>query len=73
MSTHRVTRTPEALYSAPRTARKRRRCDGHLAPARHWIEPGDQITWSSLPPDSDFGNERWWHHAYCANCAPKED
>jgi hypothetical protein len=69
--TTRVTRSPGALYSEPRTAAKRRRCDGHLADP-HWINPGDIIVWSALPPgDNDIGNIGWWHHAYCADCAPE--
>ena len=67
----RVTRSTGAIYSAPREARKRRRCDGHLNPVRHWIERGDLIVWSALPPgDDDIGNSGWWHAAYCADCAP---
>ena len=68
---HRVTRTPSALYAEPKRARKRRRCSGHLAEP-HMIEVGDLIVWSSLPPDSDIGNEGWWHAAFCADCAPIE-
>lgn len=70
MSQH-VTATPGALYGKPVTARKRRRCDGHLADERHWIEPGDRFVWSALPPDSDIGNPGWWHNALCLACAPE--
>jgi hypothetical protein len=66
-----VTRTDGAMYSLPRKAAKRRKCDGHLAPEPHWIERGDLIMWSALPPHSDIGNTRWWHAAYCAACWPK--
>lgn len=67
----RVARTPGALYGEPQVCRKRRRCDGHLAHEAHWIEPGQTIVWSALPPNhNDVGNVGWWHHAYCANCAP---
>ncbi len=68
---HRVTKTSEALYSPPRTLRKRRRCGGHLAEP-HWIEVGEQAVWSSLPPNSDVGNEGWWHAVFCLDCAPAE-
>lgn len=68
---HRVTRTSQALYSPPRTLRKRRRCDGHLAD-RHFIEAGQQAVWSSLPPHSEIGNEGWWHAVFCMDCAPVE-
>lgn len=67
----RVVASSEALYGKPRTARKRRRCDSHLS-ERHWIEPGDLIVWSALPPNSnDIGNLGWWHAAYCIDCAPE--
>lgn len=66
----RVARTPGTLYAAPRAAGKRRRCDGHLTDP-HWIEVGDQIIWSALPPDTDdIGNPGWWHAAFFAACAP---
>jgi hypothetical protein len=68
---HRVSRSPEALYSTPRMLRKRRRCDGHLSD-RHMIEAGQSAVWSSLPPHSDIGNERWWHAVFCIDCAPAE-
>ena len=67
----RVTRTPSALYSNPRTLRKRRRCQGHLS-APHWIERGEQAIWSSLPPHSEIGNEGWWHAVFCMDCCPIE-
>lgn len=67
----RVARTPGALYAdEPAIARKRRRCDGHLAEP-HWIEPGDPIYHCALPPNhSDIGNTGWWHSTFCADCAP---
>lgn len=68
----RVVRSSGALYSKPRTCAKRRRCNSHLADP-HWIEVGDPIIWSALPPDdNDIGNIGWWHHAYCYDCAPIE-
>lgn len=66
----RVSRAFDALYSSPRRTQKRRRCDGHLADA-HWIEVGEQVIWSALPPNSDIGNPTWWHHALCVDCAPE--
>ena len=68
---YRVSKTPSALYSQPRTLRKKRRCDGHLSDP-HWIEKGEQAVWLSLPPDSDIGNEGWWHAKFCMDCAPVE-
>ena len=65
----RVARSDGAIYGSPRACRTRRRCDGHLA-SPHWIEVGEPVYWSALPPDSDVGNKRWWHHAYCQDCAP---
>lgn len=71
LDAQRVTATPGALYSNPRRASKRRRCDGHLAREKHWINVGDPIVWSALPPDhGDIGNIGWWHNAFCADCAP---
>ena len=69
----RVTKTSGALYSVPRVSKRRRRCDGHLT-ERHWIEKGDLVVWSSLPPDNpEIGNEGWWHAAFCvATCAPAD-
>lgn len=67
----RVIATPGVLYGKPQRCKKRRRCDGHMAEP-HWIEPGDPIVWSALPPGhSDIGNHGWWHRAYCADCAPE--
>jgi len=67
----RVSRTPGVLYGEPRAAKKRRRCDGHLVDL-HWIEKGEPIVWSALPPGhNDIGNIGWWHAAYCAACAPE--
>lgn len=67
----RVVRSSAALYSDPRTLRKRRRCGGHLADP-HWIEAGEQAVWSSLPPNSEIGNEGWWHAVYCMDCCPAD-
>lgn len=67
-----VTPTSGVLYSQPRRAAKRRRCSGHLAPEPHWIEVGDEIVWSALPPgDPEINNDGWWHAAYCVDCAPR--
>ena len=68
---HRVSKNPEALYGRPRMLRKRRKCSGHLSDP-HMIEAGQQAVWSSLPPHSDIGNDRWWHAVFCMNCAPAE-
>jgi hypothetical protein len=66
----RTSPTPGALYKPPRPARKRRRCSGHLAEP-HWIEIGDLVVWSSLPPNNaEIGNEGWWHARFCLDCAP---
>ena len=69
MSPTRVRLTTDAIYSPARRCQKRRRCDGHLA-ERHWIEVGDPIYWSALPPNSEIGNTGWWHSAFCQDCAP---
>ena len=59
------------LYSTPRRAQKRRRCDGHLAPV-HWINPGDLVMVSALPPgDPEIGNDHWLHAWFCAHCWPE--
>ena len=55
-----------------RTARKRFQCSGHLAPKRHFIEPGDRYVASALPPASDIGNPTWLHGTLCLDCAPVE-
>lgn len=68
---YRVSKTHSALYSPPRTLRKRRRCGGHLSDP-HWIEVGERAVWSSLPPDSEIGNAGWWHAVFCMDCAPAE-
>lgn len=66
----RTSPTPGALYSEPRVSRKRRRCSGHLSDP-HWIEVGELVVWSSLPPnDPEIGNEGWWHARFCLACAP---
>jgi hypothetical protein len=68
----RVVRTHGALYGVVR-ARKRHRCDGHMASERHWIEAGDDYVASALPPDHpEINNVGWWHHRYCMECAPIE-
>ena len=68
----RVTRTHGALYGKPQRTRKRRRCDGHLAEP-HWIEKGDLMVWSALPPNHpDICNDGWWHAKFCMACCPKE-
>jgi len=67
----RVGRSNQAMYSQPRESSKRRRCDGHMA-ERHWIEAGDLMVCSALPPMSnDCGNVGWWHAFYCMECAPE--
>ena len=67
----RVARSSEALWSAPRQAAKRRRCDGHMAEP-HFIEAGDMLVWAALPPGGEFGYERWRHMAFCVKqCAPE--
>lgn len=69
----RVSATAGALYSEPRIASNRQRCDGHLADSPHWIEAGEQIVWSALPPgNSEIGNVGWWHSKFCIDCAPVE-
>jgi hypothetical protein len=55
------------------TARKRYRCDGHLAYERHYIKPGQQYVANALPPDNpDIGNHGWWHARFCLDCCPAE-
>jgi hypothetical protein len=52
------------------TARKRYRCDSHLAD-RHFIEPGQRYVASALPPgDQDICNDRWLHERLCMDCCP---
>lgn len=68
----RVAKTHGALYGAAR-ARKRYRCDGHMASERHWIEAGDLYVASALPPDHpEVSNVGWWHAQFCMECAPAE-
>lgn len=68
----RVSRTDGALYSQPRTAKRRRRCDGHLVETHH-IEVGEQAVWSSLPPENpEIGNDRWMHAVFCSECWPDD-
>lgn len=52
------------------TARRRHRCDGHLALDRHDIEPGEKYVRAALPPHSELGNETWWSSKLCLDCAP---
>jgi len=59
------------MYSQPRKCIKRRRCSGHMADP-HWIEVGDPMVCSALPPmSSDYGNVGWWHSFFCMECAPE--
>jgi hypothetical protein len=68
----RVVSTCGALYGVQR-ARKRYRCDGHMASERHWIEAGTLYVASALPPDhNEIGNVGWWHSRFCMECAPAE-
>lgn len=63
--------TFDAIYGQPRRCRKRRVCSGHLR-ERHYIEVGELVVWSALPPGSEIENIGWWHHAYCSKCWPVE-
>lgn len=55
------------------TSRRRYRCGSHLAPERHYIEPGEQYVRNALPPNNpDIGNREWWHMRVCLDCAPAE-
>lgn len=68
----RVTITHGSL-TGKRTARRRYRCDGHLADKRHWIEQGAEYVAQALPPDHpEIGNTGWWHARYCMECCPEE-
>lgn len=68
----RVSTTPGSMQTVV-TARKRRRCDGHLTSERHWIEPGERCVASALPPDNpEVGNIGWWHAWFCMDCCPVE-
>ena len=68
----RVAKNNGALYGV-KHARRRYRCDGHMASERHWIEEGDTYVASALPPDDpEIGNTRWWHNRFCMECAPVE-
>jgi hypothetical protein len=54
------------------TARKRHRCDSHLAD-RHFIEAGQRYVANALPPgDSDIGNDHWLHSSICMDCCPAQ-
>lgn len=60
-----------ALYGKPRVCRRRRRCDGHLI-ERHWIEVGELVMPSALPPDDpEVCNAGWLHSWFCVNCWPE--
>lgn len=66
----RVSVTDGTLVGSPVVARKRRRCDGHLAEP-HMIDVGDLQVWTALPPGHpDIGNLGWWHAGYCVECWP---
>jgi hypothetical protein len=59
---------PLAAFTVERTARKRRRCS--VCTKR--IEPGERYLAHALPPDSELGNEGWWHtaaHLRPADCS----
>ena len=68
----RVTFTPGTLTKVNR-ARRRFRCEGHIAPLPHFIQPGERYVRSSLPPDHpDINNDGWWHMRFCLSCCPAE-
>lgn len=68
----RVTITHGALAKV-NTARRRFRCEGHLAPSTHFIEPGQRYVRTSLPPDNpEINNDTWWHMRLCMDCCPVE-
>lgn len=53
------------------SARRRFRCEGHLADRTHFIEPGERHVRTSLPPDHpEICNDTWWHMRLCLDCAP---
>lgn len=81
--------TPSADYDAPEpwwrvtitfgaltkvnTARRRFRCEGHIAPVQHYIDPGQRYVRTSLPPDHpEINNDGWWHMRLCMACCPVE-
>jgi hypothetical protein len=66
----RVAFTPGSITGVVR-AQTRHRCDSHLTPDRHHIEPGELYVANALPPgDTDIGNTRWWHLRLCLDCCP---
>jgi hypothetical protein len=68
----RVAFTPGSIAGAV-TARKRHRCESHLEPERHHIEPGERYIASALPPgDPDICNRGWWHLRICLDCCPAQ-
>lgn len=52
-----------------RTARKRHHCETNSYACVRTIEPGDRYIYSTLPPNSELGNETWWTARTCAACA----
>lgn len=68
----RVSFTPGSIAGVV-TARKRHRCQGHLSPDLHFIEPGERYVANALPPDHpEIGNRGWWHLRVCMSCCPAE-
>ena len=68
----RVANTPGSIVRVV-TANKRHRCDGHMNPVSHHIEPGDNYVATALPPNHiDIGNLGWWHNRFCMDCCPVE-
>lgn len=68
----RVTFTHGSLNKVNR-ARRRFRCDGHIAHVRHFIEPGERYVRTSLPPNhSEINNDGWWRMRFCMACCPVE-
>lgn len=68
----RVTAGHETLWSKPRRAQRRRRCDGHLTEP-HEIEAGALYVVGAIPPNSEYGNMGWWRMSFCIErCAPEE-
>lgn len=72
MSRPRVALTPGSIAGVVE-ARKRHRCDSHLASERHYIEPGQRYVANALPPHHpEVGNTGWWHSRMCLDCCPAE-
>jgi hypothetical protein len=68
----RVTFTQGALTKV-NTARRRFRCEGHIADVEHFIEMGQRYVRTSLPPDHpEINNDAWWHMRFCMACCPVE-